>query len=262
MVDPIRKLPSELITHAFHFISTPQLALSNDISQDWRSTLLADPSLNRVIDLTQLKRPLEGMDQVKVVHHLALLSSRHDNEIHVDLSILWEEFAGTLSSSVYGNMPRPIFLRAALPTYTSLITSIALGTNGKLQKLAMQVPRGCYSSRTSEFIRFREVILLGGFALYDVMEHLGELAFDFSFPISGRRERKWFKEIHYRENLLGVFSVRTFWLHPSPKRHFWIHRNRTPAIVSPLQVFHRCGVSTSDRRGASEAATGLYRSIQ
>jgi len=89
-MDPIKSLPSELITEAFSLLSDPQFAIASSASSGWRSRLFNDSSIHIVLDLTDLGKPLEPQELIKVGHRLAFLSTHPRNEILLDLTFLWK----------------------------------------------------------------------------------------------------------------------------------------------------------------------------
>lgn len=85
MVDPISVLPFETITKIFALLSTPNLAISGSTSREWRTQILTDPIINRVIDLKG--SPLNEKETIELVDRLVSLSNHPDLQIGKELHL-------------------------------------------------------------------------------------------------------------------------------------------------------------------------------
>lgn len=135
-MDPIR-LPSELTSPLFALLHTKQIAKCTAVLKEWRNTLLTDPIANRVLDLTDTKKTLTGLETIQLVNRLASLSSHPLKEIHLDISKFTNSLvhrAASQPGSSIGDL-----MRGTNYSFPSLISTISSATKGKLGKLSLEI---------------------------------------------------------------------------------------------------------------------------
>jgi len=136
MVDPISVLPFETITKIFALLSTPNLAISGSTSREWRSQILTDPIINKVIDLKGLS--LNAKETVELVDRIVSLSTDPDlqvgKELHLDLRYFCKAMVN------YDEIPSD-----DVNTYASLLKTISSATKGQLSKLFLHISEGVIS---------------------------------------------------------------------------------------------------------------------
>lgn len=165
MTDPIKKLPFDLIVLIFSLLSTPQLCLLTGVCRDWRIALQLNAILNRVIDLINVKRPLNEEEMMEVLRLLCPLSTHPRNELHLDITKFWYNFFTSTSEC-------SIREAGSSNGRSSLLSTIVLETRGQLNKLVLRADAGD---------SFARAIVQGWDELTSKMKEVRELQFQIPF---------------------------------------------------------------------------------
>jgi len=183
MIDPVKVLQPETLSHLFCLLSTPRIASSSQVSRERRRHLLSDTSLHRVIDLTSCHPGQSELELVKLIHRLPFVST-FTQEIKLDLQSHLKnlDLAFSKNDPQIGLRHGPSFEQLIGATdyrYISLLTSLALATGGKLQRLFIQIPnvndlyihmsRGKQTGSFSSYCG--HALIEGGFKLDGLLEN-------------------------------------------------------------------------------------------
>lgn len=99
--DPIGLVPNEIFSHLLSHLPPSSLAQSNAVSHEWRTSILSNPTLHQIMDLSNLSG---RKDSHRVIYHFIRLSSLSLHRI-ANLSLNLTPFFQNLGQDEQNQIP-------------------------------------------------------------------------------------------------------------------------------------------------------------